>query len=216
MFWREKNSRNWHVTLQTGIKFQALFRMERQRMFGWWDLFGDIQVYLCVRENPLHLPESWDSVGQKWLVFALPYLNLWKIKNRRFTSLQYEWNRHTDFKKGQPKSQSAAGKKHVITTDSEETRTTYNGYLLLQCFLQSWSLHCFPYLRENACRNGFLGHILQVITLVQTTDGSMERHFFWGCNSLLNNVVKLQPHKFDWFWTITNRIWICRLYFVPK
>lgn len=61
-----------------------------------------------------------------------------------------------------------------------------------------------------------LGHILQDITLVQTTDGSMERHFYRGYSSLLNNVVELQPDKFDWFWTITNRICISRLYFVPK
>jgi hypothetical protein len=185
-------------------------------MFGWWGLFGDIQVYLCVRKNPLQLPDPWDSVVQKWLVFALSCLNLWKSKNRRFTTLQYGWKWHTDFNKGPFKSQSATGKKHVITTNSAETRTTYNLYLLLLCYLQSWSLHCFPYLRENPCRNGFLGHILQDITLLQTTVGSMERHFFRGCSSLLNNVVKMHPDKFDWFWTITNRICLSRLYFVTK
>jgi hypothetical protein len=44
----------------------------------------------------------------------------------------------------------------------------------------------------------------------------MERHLFSGCSSLLNKAVKLQPEKFDWFWTITNPICILRLYFMPK
>jgi len=102
------------------------------------------------------------------------------------------------------------------TIDSAETTTTYKGYLLLQCFLKCWSLHCSPYLRENAHRNGFLGQILQDTMLVETTDRSMERHFFSGCSSLPNKVVKLQPHKFDWFWTITIPICKLRLCFMPK
>ena len=60
------------------------------------------------------------------------------------------------------------------------------------------------------------GQILQVTMLVQTTDGSMERHFFSGCSSLLNKVIKLHPDRCDWFWTITNPICTIRLYFIPK
>jgi hypothetical protein len=52
--------------------------------------------------------------------------------------------------------------------------------------------------------------------LVQTTDGSMERHFFSGVISLLNEVVKLQPDKFDLFLTITNPICTLRSYFTPN
>jgi hypothetical protein len=49
------------------------------------------------------------------------------------------------------------------------------------------SFHHFSYLRENACRSGFVMELLQdAKLLVQAVDGSMEKHFFSGCNSLLN------------------------------
>ena len=70
----------------------------------------------------------------------------------------------------------------------------------------------FSYLFENACRNGFLMELLQdAKLLVQTMDGSKEKHFFNGCNLLLNKFIQLQPEKFYWFWTTTNPLYTLRL-----
>jgi hypothetical protein len=59
------------------------------------------------------------------------------------------------------------------------------------------SFNYFSYMHQNACRNGFLMALLQDAKLrVQTMDGSTEKRFYSGCNSLLNKFVQLKSEQF--------------------
>jgi hypothetical protein len=59
-----------------------------------------------------------------------------------------------------------------------------------------FSFQFCSYLRENACKKAEFPEGSDL--LIQTKDGSTDRHFFNCCSYLLNNFVQLQTKKFYW------------------